>query len=559
MGGALDTVAALPERDRSRHPSLAVCGIDRLFPDAISVLSDPSRCTMLLGWPTRPGDVAATVGVSPGVTPAALARAVLDRFGDATPRVMAGEWALVDWTPAATLLMIGSACRDPLLYARVGRRLAIGPDLDWLVALPWVGRDIDPLGGMLSLGTAPTRQRLADRTFAVHVRRVRAGHSVRISADGERTAACDLSGPATPFHGSFEDAIGETEALLRRIAAEHADRGSGAACLLSGGLDSSVTTLMMSDAFGPARPVACLSSAAPPGSMLPDEVPIARQVAEALALPLHPVFASDAASAFRPSEAHMLGTNAPPLAMQPYLYDALSSAAEDRGRPLLVDGLFGELTISAYGTERSGTWHRLRNVLRRGSPLPFAQPRQTHARLARHRVTSLRQALLALPSIAAPRVPARGELWGHLAGTDNARNMPTDMRQGRSRRLLPLRDHRLLDLFAGFPIAFAEQDGQSRAFARRILAGRVPDAIRLRPAGMPFAPDYRLRIQRQAPEALARMAVFRRAELDDWLDLDWLERGLRHLASGRPVPAHMGTEVQLTAGAAEYFLWWQTR
>ena len=108
------------------------------------------------------------------------------------------------------------------------------------------------------------------------------------------------------------------------------------------------------------------------------------------------------------------------------------------------------------------------------------------------------------------------------------------------------RDQRLLHLFSGFPTSFSNYGGMTRAPARALLAGKLPDSIRLRRSGMPFCPDFYPRLAREAPEARARLPLFRRAGISDWLDLDWLERAPRATRSrlapaGRssvPDPAH---------------------
>jgi asparagine synthase (glutamine-hydrolysing) len=92
-----------------------------------------------------------------------------------------------------------------------------------------------------------------------------------------------------------------------------------------------------------------------------------------------------------------------------------------------------------------------------------------------------------------------------------------------------------------------------------LLDGRLPDAIRLRTRGMPASPDHIPRLQRHAEAARLRIADFRRAELDDWLDLDWLDQALGRVAVRGPRDVYEANQVQLTAITAEFLLWWRAR
>jgi asparagine synthase (glutamine-hydrolysing) len=117
----------------------------------------------------------------------------------------------------------------------------------------------------------------------------------------------------------------------------------------------------------------------------------------------------------------------------------------------------------------------------------------------------------------------------------------------------------LLRLFAGMPLSVFRRQGMDRAAARHILDGHLPDSIRLRRAGMPASPDHITRLQRQAPQARARIAAFRRADIDEWLDLDWLDQSLERIAANGPAHVDDANQVQLTAINAEVLTWWRTR
>jgi asparagine synthase (glutamine-hydrolysing) len=103
------------------------------------------------------------------------------------------------------------------------------------------------------------------------------------------------------------------------------------------------------------------------------------------------------------------------------------------------------------------------------------------------------------------------------------------------------------------------QGGHDRGMARRMMDGNLPDSIRLRTRGMPASPDHIPRLQRQAAAARDRIRVFRAAEVDEWLDLDWLDEALQLISQRGPSDVDEANQVQLTALAAEFITWWRAQ
>lgn len=99
----------------------------------------------------------------------------------------------------------------------------------------------------------------------------------------------------------------------------------------------------------------------------------------------------------------------------------------------------------------------------------------------------------------------------------------------------------------------------TRSVARHMLQGHLPDSVRLRTSGLPASPDHLDRLRWQAPAARARIATFRTAGIDDWIDLDWLESALLDVEANGLASYAQGNDVQLTTVAAEYLLAWQAR
>ena len=547
--------------------------IDHHRPDAAHRIEDTGGLTLLLGDIEEVPALAARLNLSPDTPVALLARTALERFGADLPVEMVGEWSLLHQDRELRVtLMVSSARRDRLLYAVSGLRLAVAPDIARLAALSWVDAELDETGLIFGLGRGALRTRSGDRTMLAGVHYLEPGASVVIGRDGVRRGRSDpFTVPVPAWRGSFGDAVAESEQLLRRILHDRLARTAHPAALLSGGLDSSLLSWIAAEERGEGRPLSLITSVAPPSSGLADERAFADIVAARLGLAAEHVAPPPEADLYRPPDIVLQGASRPPLSTRHCLTETFQVRAQALGATLLIDGLFGEFTLTARAPGPFGL-NRLRHFVqafrarraRSAAPGgPLASP--THVRLARHRCDHLPEAVQAALAVETP-APERttGPLWGYLPGADKLLYLSNEFHPGALRMDLPYRDVRLLRMFAGFPRSFLRQDGLGqngldRAPARRMLEGHLPDSIRLRQSGMPASPDHYVRLQRQAPAARARIAAFRRAELHDWLDLDWLDEALGRVAAHGIADVNDANEVQLTAMAAEYLLWWRER
>jgi asparagine synthase (glutamine-hydrolysing) len=510
-------------------------------------LSEAEALATELGFDRRP---------SHGV----LAVAAFDRWGEAARSRLLGEWSLVRWHgPGATLTLAASEpVRDTLFFATDGRRVAVAPDLLKLRRLPWVDGRWDERGLLLQLGRADTRALLKDETVVRGVRRVVHGTTVTIGRE-VRAGFPIAWRPPDPYRGGFDDLMAEADALLRTIVADTTAPHADVALLLSGGLDSSLLAAQAAATRRPDQRLTCLSSAAPPTSGLSDETGFARAVAEPLGLPLRPVWPDGRADLYRPSS-RMLGTMTHPLASPAhYLFEALYEAAVGVGADLVLDGAYGELSVSGYGPPFG--WRERLHQMRRtvhvrmhgGLRVPSAQA-GFHARLSPPAL-ALAEPLVAETRMRARDVPSpssgRTDLWGYLPGAAKNLGGSTSTGWPGLRCALPFRDRRLLDLFAAMPARFSLRDGLGRAPARALLRGRVPEEVRLRPRGLPFSPDYLQRAVRDAAGARDLLAGYRRAGVGDWLDLDWLDRQLAGVGQSAPALDRL-FQIQSTAIAAAF-------
>jgi asparagine synthase (glutamine-hydrolysing) len=541
--------------------------VDERAPTAAHRAADEGALTLLLGDIEEPEALAARLNLARSVHPAILARAALRRFGGDTPGEMIGEWALLHWDRASRLtLMMSAARRDRLLFAISGARVAVAPDLFRLSRIPWIGTTLDEAGLLFALGRADLRANIGDRTMLARVRQLEPGTRVTIGAGEFRKEATPAFVAQPRWTGSFEDAMVEAEDLMRRIMRSRLARTAAPAALLSGGLDSSTLAWLAAEERGVDQKLMLITSVAPPGSGLSDEAEFADAVADRLGLKSEHVAPPVNADIYRPPEAILGGASGPPLPVRHCLTETFQVAARKRGATLLIDGIYGEMTMTGRFPSTMAR-HRLRRVAaywrrRIFGPAPNQPPLGPfHVRLSSHRLAELPETVRS--ALRAPVKPSTGrganDPWGYEQGAEKALLHPNEFYPGAIRMELPYRDLRLLRLFAGFPAKFLAQDGLDRAPARHMLAGRLPDSIRLRTSGLPASPDHTARLQRQAPAARARIAAFRGAEIQEWLDLDWLDGALARIAERGPASHAEAYETQLTAITAEFMCWWRAR
>lgn len=520
---------------------------------------------LLVGDIHAPDALAERLGLSRAVPPARLALAALTKFREDTPIAMIGEYSLLHWSADRQLTLMSSAARrDRIFFAVSGARCAVASDLVRLGRLNWVDDAIDECGFLYAVGRTDVRAGTGNRTMLGGVSQLQPGESVVVTMAGARLSSPDIL-PAQPrWTGSFADAMAEAEAVFRRVIRDRLAHTASPAVLLSGGLDSSLIAWGAAEERSEGQRLRLLTSVAPPGSGLPDERPFADIVAASLGLETDPVWPASAANMYRPPDHVLGGASGPILANRHALTDGFHHTARQLGATLLVNGTFGEFSFT--GSQSLESWRgRVRRMI--GQAIGEQAYRSDaafspfHIRLAPHRLANLPEPIrsaAARKHRATPRLRRR-DCWGYVPGAEKALAHPNEFYPGALRMDFPFRDVRILRLFAGFPLSFFREDGLQRAPARRVLRGRLPDAIRLRTSGMPASPDHMTRLRQQAPEARNRIAEFRNAQVDEWLDLDWLDQALGRVGVEGASGYAEANEVQMTAIVAEFLTWWRMR
>ena len=502
-------------------------------------------------------ETARAFGLPPGSGPARIVSAAYDRHGASAAQYLRGEWSWLRRNADGSVVVLTSpARRDPVLYAQGKGCIALAPDLFTLTRLDWVSAELDADGLRYALGKGALRRNRGDRTIVRGVHELAPGGVLELNRVGElRVFEPDLPITETPFVGTFADVVELTRSHLLRDMRQRIKRYPATALLLSGGLDSSLLASLIAACGADLSQVQCFSSAAPVGSDLPDETAFAAQVAQHLGLPLVKVAPPEDLNAYRPHDGILTGGNGPPLANRHVLTEAFQQAARHHGCTRMLNGTYGELSVTArLPSAAPAGWRRMAGVLKQhlGRMKRLPASADYHVRFAAHQTSA------PLLTVSATQ-PAPDPLFGFQRGTDKAWSLANEFYPGAVRMDYPFRDTGLLRLIARLPRHLPAGPDGDRALGRALLAGHLPDAIRLRKHGMAASPDHLHRLQRHAPAARQRIAAFRTAGLSEWLDLDWLEQALERMAQSGTRSHSTANEVQLTAIAAEFLLWWQQR
>lgn len=537
-------------RDEARDPDVGA--FDRHH--------DGGRATLLVGRVGAAQELRRELGLPPSAGSAAIAATAHDRWGVRAAEKLGGAWTLARWDEddRALTLMASQCARDRLHYAADGDRVAVSPCVRRLAGLNWVDGAIDGDGLVASLGGYQVRRHLAGRTLVKGVSQVMPGSCVTIRARGVTVESAGPTEPVPSRSTPFEEAMHEVDALLLRIVREEIAGRRDVALLLSGGLDSSLLAALAAECLETGQRLHLLCSAVPAGTGIGDETGWAGLVAERLGTPLIAVTPQAAANAYLPSPRWLAAQDTPAPSPRHYLYEAMEDAAAARGAGLIVDGMFGELSVSAYGADwQASSWsarvtRSVRNWVSSRTSATRVGADAPHVRLSR-------SAWELFGDVAADQSAANSKPLesGPLAiGWEKAWSAPSATSHPDIRSAHPYRDPRLQRLAGSLPAEFATHDGAPRAMIRSLLQRRVPAAVANRHCKMPFSPGHSSLLRDHAEAARHAISEQRSAGVDEWLDLDWLDRSLTQAAKGSAL-GESEPLVQGTALAAEFLRRWK--
>lgn len=546
--------------------STQIQGEDPLAPGAFQIEHRGAAFTLLMGHIDEATPLAARLRLGDAATPAALARAAFATYGDDLPREMLGAWVLLDWCATRRRLTIVTSINPTytVLVARRGAQLAVSSELADLARLAWVDAAPDPLSLAASLASFRIDMGARRATILRQVIAISSGRVARFDATQEQIIKVDPRLPAARWSGNFDEAVSAAEAMIRTIVREQLARTPALGITLSGGLDSSILAWSAAQERDRHRTIPLLSSGVSAASGLADEVPFARIVADHLGEPFWPVIPPDL-SPYRPRISDFRSSIRPTRLPFLHLNQAFGETAAAMGLSHLAYGVMGEMTITSPRLTSSGL-DRLKGAVRPARSWLFSRDSREIWPEAAFATWLAPELLRQLPDgwiesrrrtkeCASARRP--GTTWGYPSTIAHLLDREVhDLIPGRIRPLEPLTDIRLLRLFAGMPVEFANWGGVDRAMARALLLGKLPERIRLRPKGPAFAPDFHARLRRHAGAAAARIPLFRRAGIGAWLDLDRLETRLRATDTIDRGHAVSVFRTQFGVQMAEYLLWW---
>lgn len=535
---------------------------DRAGGSTLEVQEDEDGISLFWGWLGDQPRPATTGQANPSI---AVVSGTFERSREETPRLLPGEWTFMRWDSGRRrLTIIASAnLRDPLYYSRGGNRIAVAPSLKLLARSGRVSGAFNTESLLLSMGRARLRRGFRHQSILEDVWQLEPGSCVELDSSSHHFTDLPPPGAAPVWTGNFEDAVEEVRSLLRRIMREHLQFSRRSAVMLSGGLDSTILAWLLAEQGGNARGHLALSSAAAPDSGLRDETGVAERVADQLGLPLQRVVPDPSANPFRPSVAGFEALERPSLSQRHYLYEALYRSAADDGADMVLDGVYGEASLTAklilpwHVQPVRGTRRLLRSILRPGDG-PLATD-WFHIQLADNMRTSLPDRFREIHDQPLPHIKARPgrQPLGYAPAVSKIGSVTFCSSLPHLRHATPFRDRRLMDLVAGMPVHFLVNRDQNRVVGRAVLSGFISDDIRLRRSGMPFSPDYDARLVAHASQARARIDAYRDHGAGDWLDLKWLGHSLKQLSDGETMSPTEKLKTQVTAMTAEFFLWWK--
>jgi len=539
-----------------------VQAVDHGHADTVQCLETEGDILALVGHLDEAEALAKTLGLARSTPLPHLLRAAVEHWGDDTPTHVLGEWSFVWWhhhSRHATLLSALNL-RDHIFYAVYDGKLAVAPNVLWFERLGWVDTRIDELGFCGEIGRASVRAALQHRSLIRGARKLLPGTCVEVRAGDVRVGAQAQLPDIAGWSGGFDDAIAETDAVLRALFRQYLAREGDIAITLSGGLDSSLVALYAAQERRVGQRIICLTSVAPPGSGLQDESRLAKSVADHLGLPIDYVFPEESASVYRPAIHHWTAASAPACAPRHYLYDAIVDAAARHGATALIEGSMGEMTLSypfpLQPPPRTlmSTLRAVRAAVRRRPPEDSWPYCAFHAALAPGLAAQVPDDLKTAWANQSAKYddidPA--QRWGYLQGVRKLGDMTTQTHVADIRVMMPFRDLRLLRSSARFPASFMQHHGILRAPIRALMRGHLPEHIINQTKGSAFSPDYMLRIRQQADAARARITLFRAANIDQLLDLNWLASALQ---KAETIDVAQAFKIQATMTTAEFLLW----
>ncbi|MEO7177390.1 MAG: asparagine synthase-related protein, partial [Allosphingosinicella sp.] len=204
------------------------------------------------GWLANRGALVEAAGLHANARDEELIAHAYRRYGSELPSHVLGEYAAILYDPAAGLLFLTHDALGvrPAFYGAAGDRIWFGSDLAALVAATGTGEIDERYVASLFAGVEDR----GDRTPYRHLRRVRQGFGILVERGGSQVRERRGFDPAETVPVRFASSAAYEEAF-RAAACEAVETALPSAgtvwCELSGGLDSSMLSILAAGCPGP--------------------------------------------------------------------------------------------------------------------------------------------------------------------------------------------------------------------------------------------------------------------------------------------------------------------
>jgi asparagine synthase (glutamine-hydrolysing) len=529
------------------------------------------------GYLDNATELAAELGLAAPCSREDVYAAALDRWGDDADVHCIGVYATIALAAdARSLRLARSPYEAPPLYYHGNAGWAMAGSVPRVFFAAGVPRELDRSYLIRSL---LYQVRESGANWYRGIDRVGVGETVTLDAQGARTRL--YYDPETFTRQALRPADVPEQAwdLLKQGADHVASTFANPGMLLSGGLDSPLTAVALLEVLPPERDLLAFTFVPCPewdGLLRPDLMGDERPLVEALAA-MHPrikVSFDDNAGRgvdYGWRDVFAASDVATPGMPNSYAFHAVWEAARSSGCDGVVSAEYGNLTYSTPARWacaeylRRGRWGQLRRSLAAAPGDERTWPRRFMARavmphlpLAVRRLTRRLRGQVLSPVIGkGPLNPAlrnspenfaedgtrldpftgfvprdHGEFANTALrdGTDYAADVHQAFEQIHGIRRRDATAYRpLIEFCLTLATEEFEYHGIDRYLARRMAAGRLPDAVRLNARYGRHGVDWHARIGAQRPELLARLRALRDfPEAAELIDLDAAIRALEN-------------------------------
>jgi asparagine synthase (glutamine-hydrolysing) len=453
--------------------------------------------------------------------------AAYTEWGEACVDRFNGMWAFAIHDRSANRLFLS---RDrfgikPLYYCDAPTTFAFGSEIKQLLpALKERRADLDALHVFLITGGID----LGHETLFKGIRKLPAGVCATYDLENHRLSLRRYY--ETPFREdvsrlSLDAAVDLYGGLLTDAVRLQLRSDVRVGTCLSGGLDSSSVATLAAELYGHESPFSAITAISE--ALETDESRYAEAVVASHNLQWHrvrPSYADFVDSLPRIVQSQEEPFGGPTLTMQHFVM----KAARDNGIPVLLDGQGGDETLLGYpkylamhlaqcwrDDGPAGVWQALVQIPQHNAGIGrlamakyFLGGRLASARfrLEAHAQPAVRHAARTPPHLRALAKAARDPF--ELQSLEiSSTNLPVLLRYEDKSAMahgvearLPFLDHRVVEVALSLPLRYKLRDGWTKWLLRRLMAGRLPEAIAWRRNKLSFDAPDRIWLGRHRPE-----------------------------------------------------------